>query len=168
LLGLYLNWSDRREETADKQIASAKADRESARFDVRAVAAANGAALMLQHDERHAIRDARVTFPTELGIGSKDTVADFIERGWFEHALLKATDGGPDARSGRLPVLIVLTYWDGDTPRTTRGIYDIGWKTEKGMPLFGRTLKLESLRLHELGGDQKRLDAAWAAQRPKG
>lgn len=162
LLGLYLNWSDRREETADKQIASAKAERESARFDVRAVATANGAALMLQHDERHAIRDATVTFPTELGIGSKDTVADSIDRGWFDHALLKAADG----RSGRLPVLIVLSYWDGDTPRTTRGIYDIGWKTEGGFPL-GRTLKLESLRLHELGGDQKRLDAVWAAEHPK-
>ena len=168
VLGLYLNWADRRADTADKQVATARAEREGARFDIRAVAAANGASLMLQHDERHAIRDATVTFPTALGVGSKDTVADGIDRGWFEHALLKATDGGPDARSGRLPVLIVLTYWDGDTPRTTRGIYDIGWKTGKGMPLFGRSLKLESLRLHELGGTQTRLDAMWAAERPKG
>lgn len=167
LLGLYLNWADRREDTTEKQIAAAKAERESARFELRAVPAANGSALTLQHDERHPIRDATVSFPTELGVGSKDTVADQIERNWFEHALLKATDGGPDNRSGRLPVLIVLTYWDGDTPRTTRGIYDIGWRTEKGMPLFGRTLKTESLRLHELGGTQKRLDAVWAAERPK-
>lgn len=167
LLGLYLNWSERREETAEKQVASAKAERDNARFDIRAVATANGAALILQRDERHAIRDATVTFPTELGVGSKDTVADSIDRGWFKRALLKATDGGPDARSGRLPVLIELTYWDGDTPRTTRGIYDIGWKTEPGMPLVGRTLTLESLRLRDLGGDQKRLDAVWAAERPK-
>ncbi len=167
VLGLYLNWADHRADTAEKQVASAKAEREGARFDIRAVPTANGAALLLQHDERHAIRDATVTFPSELGVGRKDTIADSIDRGWFEHALLKATDGGPDARSGRLPVLIVLTFWDGDTPRTTRGIYDIGWKTEKGMPLFGRTLKLESLRLHEQGGDQKRLDAVWAAERPK-
>ena len=168
VLGLYLNWADRRADTAEKQVAAVRAERDSARMDIRAVAAANGASLALQHDERHPIRDATVTFPTLLGIGTKDTVADSIDRGWFEHALLKATDGGPDARSGRLPVLIVLTYWDGDTPRTTRGIYDIGWKTAKGMPLFGRTLKLESLRLHEIGGDQKRLDAVWAAERPKG
>ncbi|WP_404369565.1 hypothetical protein AB5I39_16995 [Sphingomonas sp. MMS24-J45] len=167
LLGLYLNWSDRREETAEKQVAAAKAERESARFELRAVPSAKGTALTLQHDERHPIRDATVSFPTALGVGSKDTVADQIDRGWFERALLKATDGGPDARSGRLPVLIVLTYWDGDTPRTTRGIYDIGWRTEGGFP-FGRTLKLESLRLHELGGDQRRLDAVWAAERPKG
>ena len=167
VLGLYFNWTDRREDAAEKQVASARAERESARFDIRALATADGGALMLQHDERHAIRDATVTFPTELGVGSKDTVVDSIDRGWFKRALLKATDGGPDARGGRLPVLIVLTYWDGDTPRTTRGIYDIGWKTEKGMPLFGRSLKLESLRLHELGGTQKRLDAVWAAQRPK-
>ena len=168
VLGLYLNWSDRRADTLDKQVAATRAEHDNARFDVRAVAASNGAALLLQHDERHPIRDATVTFPTALGIGTKDTVADSIDRGWFEHALLKATDGGPDARSGRLPVLIVLTYWDGDTPRTARGIYDIGWKTEKGMPLFGRTLKLESLRLHENGGDQKRLDAVWMAEQPKG
>lgn len=167
LLGLYLNWTDRREDAAEKQVATAKAERESARFELRAVAAAKGTALTLQHDDRHPIRDATVSFPTELGIGSKDTVADQIERGWFERALLKVTDGGPDARSGRLPVLIVLTYWDGDTPRTTRGIYDIGWKTQEGTFPFGRTLKLESLRLHELGGDQKRLDALWAAERPK-
>jgi len=166
LLGLYLNWADRRADTAEKQVATARAEREGARFDIRAVAAANGAALLLQHDERHAIRDATVTFPTGLGVGSKDTVADSIDRGWFERALLKATDGGPDARSGRLPVLIVLTYWDGDTPRRARGIYDIGWKTEKGVFPFGRSLTLESLRLHELGGDLKRLDTVWAAQRP--
>ena len=164
VLGLYLTWSDRRADTADKQVAAANVAREGARFDIRAVAAADGASLLLQHDERHAIRDATVTFPTALGVGSKDTVADSIDRGWFEHALLKATE----ARSGRLPVLIVLTYWDGDTPRTTRGLYDIGWKTEKGLPLFGRSLKLESLRLREIGGDQKRLDAAWSAAKQKG
>ena len=167
VLGLYLNWADRRADTADKQVATAKAEREGARFDIRAVAAANGTSLTLQHDERHAIRDAMVTFPTALGVGSKDTVADSIDRGWFEHALLQASDGGPDAWTGRLPVLIVLTYWDGDTPRTTRGIYDIGWRTQ-GRPLLGRLLKLESLRLHEHGGDQKRLDAVWAAEKPTG
>jgi hypothetical protein len=161
-VSLYLNWSDRRADEADRHIATVKAERDQARFDIRAVAAKNGATLLLQHDERHAIRDATVTFPTELGIGSKDTVGDTIDRGWFEHALLKASD----AKAGRLPVLIALTYWDGDTPRTTRGIYDIGWKTEGGFP-FGRSVKLESLRLHELGGTQKRLDTVWAGERPK-
>uniref|UniRef100_UPI0035CA0DA3 hypothetical protein n=1 Tax=uncultured Sphingomonas sp. TaxID=158754 RepID=UPI0035CA0DA3 len=161
-VSLYLNWSDRRADEADRHIATVKAERDQARFDIRAVAAKNGATLLLQHDERHAIRDATVTFPTELGIGSKDTVGDTIDRGWFEHALLKASD----AKAGRLPVLIALTYWDGDTPRTTRGIYDIGWKTEGGFP-FGRSVKLESLRLHELGGTQKRLDTVWADERPK-
>lgn len=165
-VSLYLNWSDRRADDADKNVAAVKAARDESRFDIRAVATSNGSALVLQHDERHAIRDATVTFPTDLGVGSKDTVADNIDRGWFEHALLKASDGGADKKSGRLPVLIALTYWDGDTPRTTRGIYDIGWKTE-GHFLFGRSLKLESLRLHELGGTQARLDAVWAAEHPK-
>ncbi|MET3759572.1 hypothetical protein [Sphingomonas sp. UYEF23] len=163
---LYLNWADHRADEADKQVASIKAAREQSRFDIRAAPASNGTALLLAHDDRHAIRDATVTFPTALGVGTKDTVADTIDRGWFDHALLKATDGGPDKKTGRLPVLIALTYWDGDTPRTTRGIYDIGWKTEGGFP-FGRSVKLESLRLHELGGTQKRLDAVWAGQQPK-
>lgn len=165
-VSLYLNWSDRRADQADKQIAAAKAQRDSARFDVHAVRASNGAALLLQHDDRHPIRDATVTFPSELGIGSKDTVGDTIERGWFEHEVLKATDGTEEKKTGRLPVLIVLTYWDGDTPHTTRGIYDIGWKAEGGFP-FGRSLKLESLHLHEPGGTQARLDAVWASIRPK-
>ncbi|WP_010186469.1 hypothetical protein [Sphingomonas sp. PAMC 26605] len=163
---LYLNWADHRADEADKQVASVKAAREQSRFDIRASPASNGSALLLAHDERHAIRDATVTFPTALGVGTKDTVADTIDRGWFDHALLKTTDGGPDKKAGRLPVLIALTYWDGETPRTTRGIYDIGWKTEGGFP-FGRSVKLESLRLHELGGTQKRLDAIWAGQQPK-
>lgn len=163
---LYLNWADHRADEADKQVASIKAAREQSRFDIRAAPASNGTALLLAHDDRHAIRDATVTFPTALGVGTKDTVADTIDRGWFDHALLKATDGGPDRKTGRLPVLIALTYWDGDTPRSTRGIYDIGWKTEGGFP-FGRSVKLESLRLHELGGTQKRLDAIWAGQQPK-
>jgi hypothetical protein len=164
-ISLYLNWADRRADEADKHVASFKAEREQARFDIRAIADKDGKSLMLQHDERHAIRDATVTFPTDLGVGSKDTVGDTIDKGWFEHPLLKASDGGPDKKAGRLPVLIALTYWDGDTPRTTRGIYDIGWKTAGG--LFGRSLKLESLHLHELGGTQKRLDAVWVAERPK-
>ncbi|MDR6849563.1 hypothetical protein J2X47_003006 [Sphingomonas sp. BE270] len=163
---LYLNWSDHRADQADKRVAAVKAQRDSSRFDVRAVPAANGTALLLQHDDRHPIRDATVTFPSELGIGSKDTVGDTIERGWFEHEVLKATDGAMEKKTGRLPVLIALTYWDGDTPRTTRGIYDIGWKAEGGFP-FGRSLKLESLRLHELGGTQARLDAVWASVKPK-
>lgn len=165
-VSLYLNWSDRRADDADKHVAAVKAEREQARFDVRAMPASNGSALLLQHDERHAIRDATITFPTALDVGSKDTVADTIDRSWFEHALLKASDDGPDKKAGRLPVLIALTYWDGETPRTTRGIYDIGWKAEGGFP-FGRSVKLESLRLHELGGSQKRLDAIWAGRQPK-
>jgi hypothetical protein len=166
---LYLNWADHRADEADKQVAAVKAERAQSRFDIRVAPAANGSALLLAHDERHAIRDATVTFPTALGVGTKDTVADTIDRGWFDHALLKATDGGPDKKAGRLPVLIALTYWDGDTPRTTRGIYDIGWKTETSGPLglLGRSVKLESLRLHELGGTQKRVDAIWAGQQPK-
>jgi hypothetical protein len=161
-IGLYLNWADRRADLADKHVAAVKAEHEQARFEIRAVAAKDGSALLLQHDERHAIRDATLSFPTALGVDTKDTVADTIDRGWFEHTLLKASD----AKVGRLPVLIVLTYWDGDTPRTARGIYDIGWKTD-GHLLFGRSLKLESLRLHELGGTQQRLDAVWAAEAPK-
>lgn len=166
-VGLYLNWSDRRANEADRRAAAVSARRDAARFDLRAAPGPGGASLVLQHDERHAIRDATVTFPTALGIAARDIVADRIDRRWFDHALLKATDGGPDKQAGHLPVLIVLTYWDGDTARTTRGIYDIGWKTEARM-LLGRTLRLESLRLREPGGTQARLDAVWAAERPRG
>lgn len=161
-VGLYLNWADRRADEAGKHVAEAKAAREEARFDVRGVASSDGTSLVIQHDDRHPIRDATVTFPSDLGIGTKDTIADSIDRDWFAEPLLKKTASS----AGRMPVLIALTYWDGDTPRTTRGIYDIGWRTVS-RPILGRLLKLESLRLREVGGTQRRLDSIWAAERPK-
>jgi hypothetical protein len=84
---------------------------------------------------------------------------------WVAPALLKLTDGGADERTGRLPVLITVRYWDGDVARSTSGVYDIVWRT-KGQLLRGRALLLEGLKLRQRGGSQAAVDAAWKRVRP--
>jgi hypothetical protein len=78
--------------------------------------------------------------------------------------LLKATDGGADDQAGRLPVLVAVTYTDGDASGSASGIYDVIWRTKAGVFPFGRSLKLEGLKLRQRGGDQSRLDALWTRQ----
>ena len=78
--------------------------------------------------------------------------------------ILALTDGKADTREGRLPTLITVRYWDGDTARTVTGLYDIIWSTH-GRFLRGRTLRLEGLRLRDRNGTTAKLDAAWAARR---
>jgi len=58
-----------------------------------------------------------------------------------------------------------VQYFDGDTTRSASGIYDVIWKTE-GRMLRGRALKLEGLRVRQRGGDQAKLDAIWAKEKP--
>ena len=159
--GLYLTWSDRRDRTA----AETQVAHDSGRFDIRAQATARGDALLLARDERHDIESATVTFPPALGVAPQEALADRIERSWFEKPLLKATDGGADDRTGTLPMLIRLRYTDGDTTRTTGGIYDVVWRTQGRTFPLGRSLKLEGLRLRERAGTAARLDALWQPDR---
>ena len=108
-----------------------------------------------------------MTFPLALGVLTQEAVLKpAIEADWIKGEMLTLTDGGEDEASGRLPVLIASTYWDGDTKRTDRAIYDVIWRTE-GQMLAGRAFKLEGLVLRERGGDQARLDAIWKQTAPK-
>lgn len=161
-VGLYFSWADRRDAAAERSAAVVREQRETGRFEIRAEAVSGGAALRLLRDERHGIEDATVTFPATLGVGTKQALAERIERDWFAKPLLKATDGGADDQTGTLPVLIRVRYSDGDATRTASGIYDIVWRTD-GRFLRGRSLTLEALRLRERGGAAARLDALWKA-----
>ena len=165
-LTLWSNWSERSADNAEKASARASEARKDQRFEIRAVAAENGDSLMLLRDEKHEIVDATVVFPSALGVGRQDALTDQIQRSWFEKALLKATDGGADDQAGRLPVFITVNYTDGDATRSASGIYDVIWQTKAGGFLSGRSLKLQGLRVRQRGGDQARLDAIWAKEKP--
>lgn len=169
-LTLWNSWSERRAAEAEKAAAATSDARDRARFEIKGSAASGGGSIVLARDERHAIEEATVAFPSALGIGAREALTDDIQRDWLAKPLLKVTDGGEDDQTGRLPVLIAIRYSDGDATRTASGIYDIIWRTE-GRVLRGRSLTLEGLRLRERGGGQKRLDALWAREhpaRPKG
>ncbi|MDP1026153.1 hypothetical protein Q5H91_02925 [Sphingomonas sp. KR1UV-12] len=165
-LTLWMNWSDRRADQADKAATQTAESREKARVELVATVEDGGRSLALK-DARHDLSDAVVTFPQALGIAAQRPSGDpAIEAAWFADPLLALTDGGPDDRAGRLPVLVTLRYWDGDTARTATGIYDVVWKTE-GRVLRGRTLRLDGLRLRQRGGTQAQLDGAWAREKPR-
>ena len=165
-LTLWMNWSDRRADQADKTAAQTAEAREKARVELAATVEDGGRTLALK-DQRHDLSDAVVAFPRPLAIATQRPSGDpAIEAEWIAAPLLKLTDGGADERTGRLPVLLTVRYWDGDVARTATGIYDVVWKTE-GRVLRGRTLSLQGLRLRQRGGTQAQLDAAWAREKPK-
>ena len=164
-LTLWSNWSDRRADEADKVAARVSEQRAQSRVDLSAEVQDGGKALLLK-DARHEIQDAVISFPKALGVAAQHPPADpVIAASGFDAALLKLTDGGADDRTGRLPVLVTLSYLDGETTRTTRGIYDLLWKTE-GRMLRGRSLTLTGMKVRQLRGDQAQLDAIWARAKP--
>jgi hypothetical protein len=164
-LTLWINWSDRRADQADKARAQVSEQRAQSRVALSAEVQDGGKALLLK-GERHEIQDAAVSFPKALGIAAQHPPADpLIEVSAFETVLLKLTDGGADERTGRLPVLLTIRYLDGETTRTTSGIYDLLWKTE-GRMLRGRDLRLTGMKVRQVRGTQAQLDAIWARAKP--
>ena len=159
-LTLYSNWQDRRQAAADKAIEQASATRDKTRFVLRGVPDKDKRTIVLAREETHPLGDIRVSFPTALGVSPQDSVTQTIQADWFDKALRQATDGGADDLTGRLPVLIRYTYFTDDQ------IYDIVWHT-KGRSFRGRKVELLDLRLREVGGNQKRVDALWAKDKPK-
>lgn len=164
-LTLWLGWSDKRAERAERAAEQSSAAREKARMELTAAVEDGGRTLALK-DARHDLAEATIGFPRPLAIAVQRPSGDpAIDASWFEREILDLTDGGADERTGRLPVLVTVRYWDGDTAREASGIYDVIWRTE-GRMLRGRTLVLEGLRLRMRGGDQAALDAAWARLKP--
>ncbi|KQM65864.1 hypothetical protein ASE75_06445 [Sphingomonas sp. Leaf17] len=164
-LTLWNNWSDRRNTAAEKAAEAQSESRARSRVDLKAAVEDGGRRLALS-DAAHALQDVEVIFPAALGVADQRPSGDpVIDARWFQDALLKATDGGADDREGRLPVLLRVTYLDGDAIRTTTSLYDVVWRTE-GRLLQGRALKLEGLRIRSRSGTTKALNAAWAREKP--
>ncbi|MBZ6381461.1 hypothetical protein [Sphingomonas sanguinis] len=163
-LTLYLNWSQRRSDAADKAATATAQRNERARLDLTATVENDGRRLALR-DPNHDLQDVAIDFPGKSGIARQAPVGDpVIEAGPIADPILALTDGQTDTKEGRLPVLITVRYWDGDTARTVTGLYDVIWSTH-GRLLRGRTLRLEGLRLKDRNGTPAKLDAAWAAKR---
>jgi hypothetical protein len=164
-LTLYLNWSQRRNDAADKAVAISVQRQERGRLDLLATVERHGDRIALR-DPRHDLQDVSIIFPKASGIDRQTPLAEpVIEAGPIAGPILSLTDKGADDREGRLPVLITARYWDGDTARSATGLYEIIWRTE-GRLLRGRILKLEGLRLRDRVGTAAKLDAAWASARP--
>jgi len=164
-ISLWLNWSNDRSRKQEEKAAKAAEAQEKSRYVVRAVAVGDDQ-LALQRDDRHSLGDVTVTFPTSLNIPPQHPAAQTIDASAFAGELLRLTDGGPDNRTGLLPVLLSVQYWVDDREQRTTGIYDIVWKTE-ARPLRPRALRLIGLRLRRPGGDQAALDTAWEREAPK-
>lgn len=159
-LTLWLSWSDRREGAREKAVASAAAAAAEARFALRAVV--DGEEVRLS-DPIHELLETSVVFPASLGIEPKRPATPRVERDWFASAVLKATDGGSDAREGRLPVLVTASYRVGTAARQGRAIVDIVWRTN-GRIVGGRYLKVVAARVREPGGSARRIDALWTTE----
>ncbi len=164
-LSLWQGWSERRADEAEKTATTQAEAKARSRADLVATPRDDGREL-LPSDRAHEISDATVTWPKVLAGEVVRPPADpVIAVAPIEKALLKATDGGADDRSGRVPVLITVTFIDGDTRRTASGISDVVWRTE-GRLLQGRSLRFDSMRLRQRGGTQAQVDAIWAREKP--
>ena len=162
-LGLWLSYSDRRADETAKQ--AEQAIEAKVRTLVMLKATGSGDSLTLL-DAAHDVQTIDVTFPKSLGVAGQKQIDPKIEASWMAEPILKLTDNGPDTVEGRVPVLVVASYWDADVERHDSAIYDVTWKTE-GRFLQGRALKLTGLKLRERTKSTARLDAIWATEKPK-
>jgi len=163
-VGLWMSWHDRKADEADRQAERKAEASERSLYVVKSSMRGND--VVIEPDDRHALGDISVTFPTALGVSPQTSPTQTIPEGWFKRALLTATDGGADDQEGKLPVLLTVNYMDDDQQRSATGVYDIVWRTKGGgLPFGGRSLKVVGMRLHERGGSQKRLDALWAVKK---
>jgi type II secretory pathway pseudopilin PulG len=166
-LSLYLTWSDRRADEAERRAQQAYA-RESAAEQARRVGLiatdADGDLLSFKGAACD-LQSADISFPSALEVPAQSVTLDpHIDADWFDGPLLKAFKSSKRS-SGRLPVLIVSRCTGASGERLERAIYDVPFTVESRL-LRGKTLRLRGLVLREYvsaGKAQARLDAAWRA-----
>lgn len=166
-LALWSSYTDRRADQAEKQIE--KAENARARGTVLLMATpSHGGEILAVHDAQHPVQSISVVLPTSFGVAPQGSTGTLEIRGeWFSGALLGLTKDGPSEQKGRLPVLIVADYWDGDDHITDKAVYDILWRTE-GRFLRGRTMRLTGMVLRARhGASQAAVDRAWHELAPK-
>lgn len=164
-LGLWMNWSDRRSDEAERTAERTGEQRQHALVTLTAMVTDGGQSLTLA-DPQHTIAAASVQLPSGLQVAAQDAMpGPRISAGWFERQLLELTDGGADDRSGQLPVLVTTSWWDGPDQRRDTAIYDVLWSSH-GRLIGGRRIELTGLALRSRGGSAAALDRAWQQARP--
>lgn len=168
-LTLYLNWSDKRDERADKASESRKASDRAARLTLNAMSIKADRIAIAPGDPAQIVQSQTILFPRALDIAPVDTTgAPRIEAGWFDDALKKARDKAklPDDSVGdeKLPVAITTRFTVGGETHEAVALYDIGYGIAGGW-IAGHSLSLRGLsRIEALdaAGAQGAVDARWA------
>ena len=168
VLSLWMSWSDRRADQQEKQNEKASETKVKTLVLLTAKPEKDGKLLALK-DSAHDVQSIDVRFPASLGLPTQSSVLEpRIESSWFADSILALTRDGPDKRQGRLPVLITSHYWDADQQRGDSAIYDVVWSTEGSfMGVSGRALRLKGILLRERTASPAKLEAIWAAEKPK-
>jgi len=168
-LTLYLNWSDKQDERADKASESRKASDRAARLTLNAMSIKADRITIAPGDPAQLVQSQTILFPRALGIEPVDTTgAPRIEAGWFDDALKKARDKAklPDDSVGdeKLPVAIATRFTVGGETHEATALYDIGYGIAGGW-IAGHSLSLRGLSRIEaldVAGAQSAVDARWA------
>ena len=168
-LTLYINWSDKQDQRADKAAESRKASARAARLVLNASVDGDDRLTLKPADPDQLVQSQTIHFPGALGIAPVDTTGEpRIEARWFEDALKRARNTAhlPDDSVGdeKLPVTIFTQFVANGDTYTDSALYDIGYGIA-GKWLSGHRLTLRGLSLvaHATGDDaQARIDARWA------
>lgn len=169
-LTLYLNWSDKQDERAEKAIANRQASVRAAKLVLNARADGDDRLLLTPAAADQIVQSQTFLFPTALDIAPVSTTGEArIEARWFDNALKRARDKAklPDNSVGdeRLPVFVTTRFVVNGEAREDRAIYDIGYGIS-GRWLSGHDVTLRGLSLvtREAGkSPATRVDARWAA-----
>ena len=169
-LTLYLNWSDKQDERAEKAIASRQASVRAAKLIINARADGDDRLILSPAAADQIVQSQTFVFPTALDIAPVSTTGEArIEARWFDNALKRARDKAklPDNSVGdeKLPVFITTRFVVNGETHEDRAIYDIGYGIS-GRWLSGHDVALRGLSLvtRETGKSlAPRVDARWAA-----
>lgn len=168
-LTLYLNWSDKRDERADKSAENRKASSRAGALVLNAETVKDDRITLKPTDPDQIVQSQTILFPRALRIAPVDTTGDpRIEADWFADALKKARAKAklPDDSVGdeRLPVAITTRFVVGGDPHENVALYDIGYGIA-GRWIAGHSLSLRGLSRVEtlkVGNAQARVDSRWA------
>jgi len=164
-LSLYLAWSGRQEDAAQRRAEQAEA---AQRSRIGLVATDADGEVLSFKGVACALQSADIRFPTALGVAAQNTALSYrIEADWFDEPLLEALEPAK-AKQGRLPVLIESRCAGEDGDRVEHAIYEMPFRVDSPL-LGGKTVRLRGLVLREYvtpGQGQARLDAAWRALAP--
>lgn len=165
-LSLYLGWSGRREDEAERRAEQAEARKQGSHVGLVGTHA-DGDVLEFE-GAACALQSADISFPAALGVATQSTTLDpRIDADWFAKPLLAAI-APAKAEKGRLPVLIESRCTGESGDRLERALYDVPFEVDSRF-LRGKTIRLGGLVLREYvtaGNGQAHLDAAWRKLAP--